>query len=815
MQTATPQNSTPPATPRAGGDENLKATPQLQAPILAKASSRGPSGKSTLETVQENSVDDIKEPSPAAVKAAADLKPLTKISDDDKQATKAESNSVEVEKHTQQGESGSESAGTKVEKKKDQSTTQQRPKNSNSKSYASITSTKSRQPEGKQNMTVETETVASIPQSALSAGDRTNGGRNDNSGSVKLKPSIETIRPKKERKKTSQKARSVNQSTGMFYSPTSPLLISQELFEADESDGNGFRGSSRSSSTAREQSTNSEPGSPQPIPRRHLSYTERFKRTFSLRRPAIYSRTFSNKYVRKASSKADIFEARVANAVDEANSSESDETFVYESNPPEPQRRARHHSRTPSVTSSHSVADQQRGTGMRSFGDALDDRRVAGKRSMKFSNNPYNDMDSPESKDGSVRSHQPRHFGRFGRGGSHTSMLEQQDSPFTQASKLRSGHRNSRPNSPRDSPRSYQQQRSIGLFAGKKQEPSFDMDADGADDERTPLFGTVRTPRSGRLPRRINSSSGHSIDEYYGVRRHSRCGRVGGCVLGLVVFAAVILSALAFLVMSNRPMYDVKIKKIQNVLASEQELILDLMVGAVNPNALGITVSDMNIDIFAKSEHVGSGSLSLDQDGMPLTTSASRPNRRRRRALPSSQLPTLEPPLKHWQDLSSHWHAPRGGVDEGTDPPDDDDLEKDAQTMLLGRIFHFDQALTFEGSPIKRHRHYSVGELRLEKPGNKTETGGSARWEKVLQYPFELIIRGVLKYQLPISSRMQNAAVSASVIVHPEEGVNKFGNMRLEKVDKSEKWQWVEWEDLEDDLDEGRVVEEAEEGETG
>jgi len=197
-------------------------------------------------------------------------------------------------------------------------------------------------------MTVETETVQSIPQSSINPGDRLNGGRGENSGSVRLKPSNETIRPKKERKKPSAKARSVNQGT--------------------------------------------------------------------------------------ASSKADIFEARVANAVEDANSSDSDETFVYESNPPEQQRRPRHHSRTPSVTSSHSIAESR--SNVRHYNDAMEERRVNGKRSMKFSNNPFNEMDSPnERQDGTVRSHQPRHYGRWGRGGSHASMFDA-DSPFTQASKF-------------------------------------------------------------------------------------------------------------------------------------------------------------------------------------------------------------------------------------------------------------------------------------------------------------------------------------------------------------------------------------------
>ena len=135
------------------------------------------------------------------------------------------------------------------------------------------------------------------------------------------------------------------------------------------------------------------------------------------------------------------------------------------------------------------------------------------------------------------------------------------------------------------------------------------------------------------------------------------------------------------------------------------------------------------------------------------------------------------------------------GILEGTDP-----TEGDSQTMLLGRIFHFDSPLSFDGSPVKRHIHHSMGEVRLARPGNKTEMGGSERWERVLQYPFELILRGVLKYQLPVSSRMQSAAIGASVYVHPEEGVDHKGAMRIEIPDNKDLWQWVELGDAEDDV---------------
>lgn len=410
---------------------------------------------------------------------------------------------------------------------------------------------------------------------------------------------------------------------------------------------------------------------------------------------------------------------------------------------------------------------------------------------MKFSSNPYNDIDSPESNSGTVRTHTPRHIGRFGRGGHHSAMYEQ-DSPFTQASRLRQQQRGSRPNSPK-SPQSMQF-RSAGFFTGNRKQEPYDFDAEqNADDERMPLMGTVRGPRGMRNSRRMHSSL-HSMEDDDEDDSRWRCctGRYSACCLTTLVIILVIVSAIGFIFSANRPLYDVEIHEIKNVLASEQELFLDLKVGAINPNTLSIGVADMDVNIFAKSKHVGSHK---PKDG------AKESGRRGARGSSGSSDDRNPNPI---QDPDGHWHAP------GSDDKDSD-LEKDAQTMLLGRIFHFDQALSFEASPIRQHKGYSMGQVRLTKPGNKTEIRGSERWEQVINYPFELIVRGVLRYQLPISARVQSAAVGASVMVHPEEGIDDRGNMRLEPIDHSEHWQWVNWPDVyDDDRVEGESVEEIE-----
>src|SRR5947209_2478352 len=167
-------------------------------------------------------------------------------------------------------------------------------------------------------MTVENERVSSIPQVVLGVnGERGTSGRMNSSASVRPRPSAETMRPKKEKKKSTRKP------------------------------------------------------------------------------PSLHSGTVS--------SKADIFEAKVASAIDETNSSDSEETFVYESNPAERNTRNAHHSRTPSVTSLASQIDQHGNRGKHYARDAS--HGVAAKKSMKFTNNAYNhNLDGDIGNQSSTRS---------------------------------------------------------------------------------------------------------------------------------------------------------------------------------------------------------------------------------------------------------------------------------------------------------------------------------------------------------------------------------------------------------------------------
>lgn len=757
------------------GEEEHLQMPGIRTPV------RGSSGNGpALETVQESSL-----PSTPAIRLGRSAQ-AGKSQTNSERPERIEENPMEDafgKEVKSKNESGDESAGKKSTGGKSMEEVKEKRKPAvaaNSakaatvqpkRSFSQLPFTKAPKANAEgsvKSMTVETETVSSIPQVAL-GGDMPERGtlkRTDTSGSLRLKPSNETIRPKKEKKKVVRKAPSLNAGNGgsMFgryhhhhvFSrlPSSDSLISLLV---------------------------SPPMVPDRMPEQRkvkdasLPGDHREKRTQNSCEipPGAHRRNSSTVLIpfrgRTASTKADIFEAKIATAVDEANSSDSEETFVYESNPPEPHsaRAHRFHSRTPSATSTASFYDNHAAKG-RQDGQ----HSVVGKKSMKFANN-YNSI-GYANDEGTVRgpSHNRNqnnntphhhHIGRYGRGG-HASLFDS-DSPFPNATKSTQSTAN---NVGRFSPRNANPRSPHVLHVTKSPRKaedimSYDLEGEGADDERAPLIGSNRTARNRR--RALPGSVRQMYSEEKG---YSICGRVTAWTTLGSVLALLIAAIVAVVVLCSKPLINVHVKDIRNVLASEQEIMLDLHVYAINPNLVAIQVSELDINVFAKSKHVGTNELWRSHQ--PHDESPDPPSKSGRVRISSSD---HSPVMSDPSDIVDQFD----GIDEGTDPIDDP--ASDSQTMLLGQILEFDAPLIFDPSPLRHHSLSSLGEVRLAKPGNRTEEGGSQRWEHVIQHDFELIARGVMRYSLPVSSKLHSASIAGRVLVHPSEGPDENGNMKL------------------------------------
>lgn len=442
-----------------------------------------------------------------------------------------------------------------------------------------------------------------------------------------------------------------------------------------------------------------------------------------------------------ASSKADIFEARVASAVDEAaNSSDSEETFVYESNPPEPRSSHRsqhggryHHSRTPSAASMASQStDNYRSN---HFG-------VAGKKSMKFVNaNQLRDPDDEDSAyypSNTARSSH-RHHHHLARLNRLPNQPNDSESPASSMRSPRTRQFNSwRTHGHRPVPDS---ENIMSAMADKPQNTSmYDLSHGAeADDEFTPLMNN----RNGRNDARLRRGRMSRAESYQRTpfRTFASCAKYT-CV-SLLMGAVVALIVIA-LVLCNRTLFDIKVTQVRNVLASEQELFLEFAVTARNPNLVDVSVGEGDLDLFAKSKYVGTTEMWRD-----------------------GTIPGIE---EAGNDTKALQFVPDDNVDDGTDPIEEPG--SGTHTMLLGKVTDLESPLVFASSPFNHELRHSVAGLRLGKPGNKTEEGGSRRWENVMQHPFELVVRGRLRYYLPLSSKERYMPITASTTVIPDKPID-------------------------------------------
>lgn len=182
---------------------------------------------------------------------------------------------------------------------------------------------------------------------------------------------------------------------------------------------------------------------------------------------------------------------------------------------------------------------------------------------------------------------------------------------------------------------------------------------------------------------------------------------------------------LGFLLASTKDLNNLSIVSIDNALVSQDELVFSIVVEALNPGWFTVAIEDVEIDIFAKSGYLGApGELSVE-------------------------------------------------------------------TVLLGSVSSFESPLVFEGSFFNREVIQQRGDIKLVGPG-KNLTGSndpmqlvmgyklktydkpdphgpdnSEKWAIISKHPFDLILRGVLKYNLPMTSTVKAAVVNKIGYVDP------------------------------------------------
>lgn len=191
---------------------------------------------------------------------------------------------------------------------------------------------------------------------------------------------------------------------------------------------------------------------------------------------------------------------------------------------------------------------------------------------------------------------------------------------------------------------------------------------------------------------------------------------------------------MGFVIATTKDLSNVSITDIQNPVVSQDELVFNIMVEALNPGWFTVDISEVELDIFAKSGYL--------------------------------------------PDVITQNHE-----DKVVDDLDFNSVEKNAvETVLLGSVYNLESTISFPGGFFNRDTIKQAGEIKLVLPGknltnfqalensdngNTTIPDNSAKWEIISKNPFDLIIRGILKYNLPLTKNTKSVVVTKTSYIDP------------------------------------------------
>lgn len=172
---------------------------------------------------------------------------------------------------------------------------------------------------------------------------------------------------------------------------------------------------------------------------------------------------------------------------------------------------------------------------------------------------------------------------------------------------------------------------------------------------------------------------------------------------------------MGFVIATTKDLSNLNIIDIQNTIVSEDELIFNTIIQALNPGWFTIGIEEVELDIFAKSGY----------------------------------LPDLD----------------RGDYNYE---------ENSVETVLLGSIYRLESPIYFQGGFFNRNLISQIAEIKLVSPGknltsidNTTKPDNSEKWQTILKNPFDLIIRGILKYNLPLTKNTKSVVVTKTSYIDP------------------------------------------------
>ncbi|OBZ90826.1 hypothetical protein A0J61_01130 [Choanephora cucurbitarum] len=184
------------------------------------------------------------------------------------------------------------------------------------------------------------------------------------------------------------------------------------------------------------------------------------------------------------------------------------------------------------------------------------------------------------------------------------------------------------------------------------------------------------------------------------------------------------------LALSSGPLMEVEVVGISNVLGTQKELMFNLQVRAKNSNWWTIRMTNTAFSVFASSHYV----------------------------------PTSSPQHTDIDYVSSELNDSNSTL-FGADPAE-----------FLGTIYHLEDPLVYQaGSLLHPITSTATSQIQIRTPGaTRGDMSGNERWSLLIRYPYELTVRGVLKYQalpfMPLLMQLHSVRVCKMSRIDPASG---------------------------------------------
>lgn len=211
---------------------------------------------------------------------------------------------------------------------------------------------------------------------------------------------------------------------------------------------------------------------------------------------------------------------------------------------------------------------------------------------------------------------------------------------------------------------------------------------------------------------------------------------------------------MGFLLATTKELTHVSILSIENTLVSQDELVFNIVVEAFNPGWFSVEILEVELDVFAKSGYLPDPDEGNDG----------------------------------------------GGAVGSTDNFENDFETNVIETVLLGSVYALESPMYFRGGLLRREPIRQVAEVKLLEPGRNLSTlqkngaeftnfksrsledktfnfselppslpDNSKKWETISKNPFDIIVRGLLKYKLPLAKSLKAVVVKKTSYVDPND----------------------------------------------